>query len=164
MPVSLEMMATRLFRPERRALLEADLVALESGRDEERERKSEALQKSIKDIEKRKRNLMRSIELADDPDESFVRSVQANHSELEGKERKKRDELDALNGEEPDRPVPARELLDELPLLSGAVLARAPETVLRELLGFPAPKSELIGHGVGCSSVSGSPTIRSGRP
>lgn len=160
LPVVLEMMATRLFGPERRALVEADLMALESGRDEEHERKIEALRKAIKDLEKRKRNLTRSIELADDPDAGFVRSVQASHAELESEQQKKRDELAGLDGDDPDVPVPAGELLDELPLLSSAVLARAPQPLLRELLEAFGTRFGSTGRGGGCSSVSGWRTTR----
>jgi site-specific DNA recombinase len=122
----------RIFGPERRELLEADLRALEGKPEQERRAKIGRLRKRLDDLDLREGRLIRSLELDDDPDGVVFRRVRERLGELDRERRAAFDELTALESEEPAANSASVDLLDRLPL--GTMdLTSAPEEVLRRL-------------------------------
>ena len=122
----------RVFGPNRRDLLEADLRRSESSEDKEALRRLKSLEKAIGQFEGRQARLIRSLELDDDPQGAMFRQIRNRMQQLENERREKLEELEALRREQPDAVPGSPGLLDELPVTEEQ-LAPAPEIVLRDL-------------------------------
>jgi site-specific DNA recombinase len=122
----------RVFGPNRRDLLEAELRRLGSDDDKEVLRRLRSLEKSIGQAESRQSRLIRSLELDDDPQGAMFRQIRQRMQQLEKERREKLEELEALRREQPDVSPGSPELLDELPV-SDEQLVSAPEGLLRDL-------------------------------
>jgi hypothetical protein len=122
----------RVFGPNRRDLLEADLRRSESSEDKEAFRRLKSLEKAIGQFESRQARLIRSLELDDDPQGAMFRQIRDRMQQLENERREKLEELEALRREQPDAVPGSPGLLDELPVTEEQ-LVPAPEIVLRDL-------------------------------
>jgi site-specific DNA recombinase len=130
--VVLGFFSERVFGPNRRDLLEAELRRLGSDDDKEVLRRLRSLEKSIGQAESRQSRLIRSLELDDDPQGAMFRQIRQRMQQLEKERREKLEELEALRREQPDVSPGSPELLDELPV-SDEQLVSAPEGLLRDL-------------------------------
>lgn len=108
----------RLFSPDRRSLLEAELRAADDGDRTEQQRRLDAARKAVAEVEARQRRLVRSLEDDDDVDGSMRKVVRARLQELAA-------DLDAAASKvaeleaaiDDTEPVPSPELLDSLPIV-----------------------------------------------
>ncbi|MDQ3955828.1 MAG: hypothetical protein M3285_09795 [Actinomycetota bacterium] len=122
----------RVFGPNRRDLLEADLRRSEASEDKEALQHLKSLEKTIGQFERRQARLIRSLELDDDPQGAMFRQIRDRMQQLEDERRQKLEELEALRREQPDAVPGSPGLLDELPVTEDQ-LVPAPEIVLRDL-------------------------------
>jgi hypothetical protein len=117
-------------RTDRSALLAEQLAGSEHVATTDRDDEAGRLQSAINDAQQRRNRLLRSLELADDPDGELVNNVNVRLVEL-------RAEIESLTTqlrdvqERPD-PTPTPALLDLLPSV-GPDLARVPEEHARRL-------------------------------
>ncbi|MFD5696839.1 recombinase family protein [Streptomyces lasiicapitis] len=127
--------ADRVFGPERRALLVADLRDADVRADQERETERERLQRALADLARGQDNILRQAREGA-PDDPFTRGLRQTYNDLEAQRTATRDalaELDAAEDSEPSRPTAqTADLLDALPYLA-VNLARAPERLQRQL-------------------------------
>ncbi|MFD9910133.1 recombinase family protein, partial [Streptomyces sp. NPDC059063] len=127
--------ADRVFGPQRRALLAADLCDADVRASQERETERERHQRTLADLARRQSNVLRQAQDTD-PDDPFARGLRQTYNDLEARRKDALDaieELDAADDAEPPRPTAqAADLLDALPYLA-LNLARAPERLQRRL-------------------------------
>jgi site-specific DNA recombinase len=122
--------AVRIFGPDRSDLLAADLAEIDGTAGRDQAEQAAALRAALADIATRRKRLVRSLEVADDPDGELARDVNSRLIEL-------RADADRLTAQLRDLeahpvPVPAPALLDALPDL-GPDLARLPDPRLRAI-------------------------------
>lgn len=127
--------ADRVFGPQRREILAADLAGIDDRAARERQAERQRLQRALADIARRQNSVLRQAQDGD-PDAPFAKALRATYNDLE------RDkttalaavaELDAADGTTPGRPNAGdTALLDALPYLA-LNLAHAPEPLLRRL-------------------------------
>jgi site-specific DNA recombinase len=116
--------AERIFGPDRAALLAEQLDGSDISAAVAQREQAAGLRDRLAETSARRKRLMRSLELADDPDGELTRDVQTRLAEL----RAEADDVTAQLRELEDSatPVPTPELLDALPVV-GPDLNRLPD-------------------------------------
>jgi DNA invertase Pin-like site-specific DNA recombinase len=133
LPVVGEFFCSRIFGADREAAVLADLGLVDQEAEAERAARLEGLRRAVAGAEAAKRNLVRSLETADDPEGAFAASVEERITELERERRAALEQLAALEAAEPTEGRNVA-LLDALPLAAGLDLATLPDAVRRSLL------------------------------
>ncbi|TGA95460.1 recombinase family protein [Streptomyces sp. MZ04] len=127
--------ADRVFGPQRRALLAADLRNADVRAAQERETERERHQRTRDDIARRQSNVLRQAQDAD-PSDPFTRGLRQAYNDLESQRRAVLAAVAALDAADAAEVGPPTEqtadLLDALPYLA-LNLARAPEHLQRQL-------------------------------
>ena len=125
--------ADRVFGPQRRAILAADLAQTDNHAAEQRHAERSALQHKIADLERRQTALLRQAQDGD-PDDPFSRSLRQTFNELDAPRRAIEQTLAELDRATPaDKPdIDTQGLLDALPYLT-ANLTAAPSDLLQRL-------------------------------
>ncbi len=127
--------ADRVFGPDRRDLLTADLTAVDDHETRRRETERDRLQRALADLARRQDNVMRQAQDGG-PDDPFAQGLRQTYNDLEGERRATLAAIAELDAA--DQAAPARstaddaELLDALPHLA-LNLADAPEPLIRGL-------------------------------
>jgi site-specific DNA recombinase len=122
----------RIFGPNRRELLHADLEVLDDEQMREKNARIKALRRAIEAIEARQARQVRNLEMDDDSDGIMFRQIRSRLHELESERLLKIQQLSELEIPGVESPPQAMELLDELPVIDfepGSV----PEANLRHL-------------------------------
>ncbi|MFD0182990.1 recombinase family protein [Streptomyces sp. NPDC127133] len=128
-------LSDRVFGPERRELLTAELASVDDRAARQRQTERDRLQRTLDSLSQRQANILRQGETAG-PDDPFTKGLRESYNRLES-ERKAAladlTEVDAADAAEPARPTAEDvDLLDGLPYLA-LNLVRAPEQLLRQL-------------------------------
>src|SRR5690606_40366427 len=97
---------------------------------EEREQKVKALKRSIKEIDSKSKRLIRTLEVADDIDQGFIRDLSERRAELRAQREDMEQQLAEAEQEISQAPNPG--LIDYLPV-SAADLAALPDELSRRL-------------------------------
>jgi site-specific DNA recombinase len=126
----------RVFGPDRRALLDADLAGRDDHAATQRRTDRARLQRVLADLTRRQEALIRQAQDGD-PNDPYAKALRANYNSLEKEKNTTRTalaELDTADATDPHQhPSPdAAALLDALPVLR-ANLAHAPQPLLRDL-------------------------------
>jgi site-specific DNA recombinase len=128
-------LSDRVFGPERRELLAAELASVDDRAARQRQTERDRLQRTLDGLSHRQENVLRQAETGD-PDDPFTKGLRASYNRLESERETALAalaELDAADAAEPARPTPEdADLLDGLPYLA-LNLVRAPEHLLRRL-------------------------------
>ncbi|MCE7001664.1 recombinase family protein [Kibdelosporangium philippinense] len=128
--------ADRVFAPDRRDLLAADLATVEDHETRRRDADRDRLQRTLADLARRQNNLMRQAQDCE-PDDPFGQQLRQTYNDLDAERRATLAALADLDAAETDVPVrPTGQdagLLDALPYLIDN-LTEAPEQLLRGLL------------------------------
>jgi hypothetical protein len=127
----LDVIATRVLGPDRRALLAADLTATDQDALARWQQQRTALRRRLDEQARRKARLQRILEEEDDPDGTLFADIRARRTELDQQERAIRAELAAHTATRPAS-LQTPDLLDALPVLVSRLEA-APPPILREL-------------------------------
>jgi site-specific DNA recombinase len=131
-------LSQRIFGTGRQYLLDASLKAMDTARQRERQQQRAALARAIADNKTRSRNLIRSLEAAEEPDQELIRDVNERRAELRAERARLEAELAGLDEELAQAPNPA--LLDQLPV-STVDLSELPDDISRRL--FEALRLEI---------------------
>jgi DNA invertase Pin-like site-specific DNA recombinase len=127
--------ADRVFGPDRRAILAADIEGIDDRATRERKAERERLRRSLTDIAKRQNSLLRQAQNGD-PDDPFAKALRGSYNELDAEKTAALaaiSQLDIADEAEPRHPEQADlALLDALPHLA-LNLAVVPEPLLRKL-------------------------------
>ncbi len=127
--------AERVFGPNRRELLAADLERTDDRASRQRHAERERCQRQLTDIARRQHSILQQAQNGD-PDDPFTKALRGSYNELETQKQTTLAtvaELDAVEETEPSRPSEDDvALLDALPYLA-INLAHAPEAPLRRL-------------------------------
>jgi site-specific DNA recombinase len=127
--------AERVFGPDRRAILAADLSTVDDREARERDAERDRLRRVLADLARRQNSIMRQAQDGD-PDDPFTRALRGTYNDLEAERQAALSAiaaLDAADDAAPARPDTADvDLLDALPYLTGN-LSDAPEPLLRKL-------------------------------
>ncbi|WP_236793284.1 recombinase family protein [Amycolatopsis sp. GM8] len=127
--------ADRVFGPQRRETLAADLAGLDHRAARERQAERERLQRVIADVARRQNTILRQAQDGD-PDDPFTKALRGTYNDLEAERSAAlaaTAQLDTADETEPGRPSETDvALLDALPYLAFN-LAAAPEPLLRRL-------------------------------
>jgi site-specific DNA recombinase len=123
-------LSQRIFGTGRQYLLDASLKAMDKARQRERQQQRAALARAIADNKTRSRNLIRSLEAAEEPDQELIRDVNERRAELRTERARLEAELAGLDEELAQAPNPA--LLDQLPV-SAVDLSELPDDISRRL-------------------------------
>ena len=75
-------LAAQVFGPYRRQLLDASLRTIDDNAQQERQARIAALRRSITETETKSKRLVRSLEIADDVDQAFIRDINERRAEL----------------------------------------------------------------------------------
>ncbi|MDX8028811.1 recombinase family protein [Lentzea sp. BCCO 10_0856] len=130
-----QFLAERIFGPERRAMLAADLSTVDEWEARQRDAERDRLRRVLADVARRQNTIMRQAQDGD-PDDPFTRALRATYNDLEAERQAALSAvatLDAADDTAPTRPDAADvDLLDALPYLTGN-LSDAPEPLLRKL-------------------------------
>ena len=139
--------ADRLFGPERRAILEAQLACADDTADREREAERERRTKLLGTITRQQESILRQAREGD-PDDPFTRGLRQSYNDLEKQKKETEAAVAKLDATEaPSRPTTADlGRVDALPYLA-VNLARAPRELLHEL--FEATRLRVDLHGKG---------------
>jgi site-specific DNA recombinase len=131
-----EFFSQRIFGPNRRELLAADLGEVDERAEKACAAKVKGAHRALGDIEARQNRLVRSLESNDDPDGLVFGRVRDRLGELEAQRQAKLAELAALESDRGRSTSDDVNLLDELPVLDIDLLD-APDEHLRALFeGF----------------------------
>ncbi|MCP2337551.1 recombinase family protein [Actinomadura rupiterrae] len=120
-----------VFHPNRRAYVGSLLNAADEQAVQDHEDRITAVQRTLRDIEDRRKRLIVSLELADQPNEALVRDVNLRSAELAEQHAAKHQELRTLRETQPPRANP--ELLDRLPV-GNVAFGSLPQKIQRGLL------------------------------
>jgi site-specific DNA recombinase len=131
-------LSQRIFGSGRQYLLNASLKAMDTARQRERQQQRAALSRAIADNKTRSRNLIRSLEATEEPDQELIRDVNERRAELRAERARLEAELAGLDEELAKAPNPA--LLDQLPV-SPVGLSELPDDISRRL--FEALRLEI---------------------
>ena len=126
-------LAARIFGPERRELLAADLSETDTRSESARHERLGALTKRLAEVRQRGDRLMMTLETQDDPDGTLFARVRERVGDLAREEQQVREELRTLEAEVAATPVVEPALLDGLPT-TPINLGEVPEPVLRPFL------------------------------
>jgi len=131
LPIVADFFATRIFGPDRQALVRDAIGATGDNEGTGRDRQLTAVRRAVDDVARRIDRLVRSLEQTDD--EAVARNLQGRIGELE---REREAKLAKLAELEATDPMAGRDvtLLDELPMVEGWNVMTAPEATLRRLL------------------------------
>ena len=122
--------ADRVFGPERRALLEADLAAVDDREAVQQRAEAERAERALADIERRQAAILRQ---AQDGDDAFSRGLRQTYNELDEQKRALVTNTTSIGTTVPIGPSDADiALLDALPHLV-TNLSKAPDLLLRQL-------------------------------
>ena len=128
-----QVLARRVFGPQRRELLAADIAGADDRAVIERDHHRERLQRKIADLARRQNTIMRQAQTLE-PDDPYGQGLRETYNELHAEKQASLAavaEIDAADAAEPTRPSPAdAALLDALPYLT---MNRPPEWLLRRL-------------------------------
>ena len=125
----------RVFGPDRRDLLQADLATVDNRETRQREAERDRLQRTLADLARRQDNVMRQAQDAD-PNDPFTRGLRDTYNQLETERRATHTALADLD--KTDQAAPARPTTDDVRLLDALPhlrmnLTKAPEQLLRTL-------------------------------
>ncbi len=127
--------ADRVFGPERRAILDAQLAGMDTGEADERDAQRAQLQKALDGLAKKQESVLEQA-MNGDPDDAFTKALRGRYNDLETQRADLASRLAAVDepaGAEPNKPsAEALSILDALPYLA-VNLAKAPEDLLRTL-------------------------------
>lgn len=127
--------ADRVFGPQRRTVLAADLDQVDDRAARERQAERERLRKALAGITRRQDSILRQAQDGD-PDDPFTKALRGSYNELEAQKKTTLAaiaSMDAADKAEPTHPsAHDAELLDALPTLA-INLAHAPDDLLRRL-------------------------------
>jgi len=131
-------LADQVFGQYRRQLLDESLHAVEASAQQAREDRMTALRRSIAETETKSKRLVRSLEVAEDVDQAFIRDINERRAEL----RSQKDDLERqlVQAEDEVRRTPNPTLLDYLPTTS-IDLVELPDELSRRL--FEALRLEI---------------------
>ncbi|WP_433264845.1 recombinase family protein [Actinosynnema sp. CS-041913] len=131
-------LADHVFGPYRRQLLDASLRMIDQNARQEHQAKIIALRRSITETETKSKRLVRTLEVADDVDQAFIRDINERRADL----RSQRDELARQLAEAEDevQRAPNPTLLDHLPI-TPVDLVELPDELSRRL--FEALRLEI---------------------
>ncbi|UGQ14289.1 recombinase family protein [Yinghuangia sp. ASG 101] len=125
----------RVFGPDRRALLTAELATLDDRAARERAQRRDRLQSTLRDLERRQRNVLNQAQDCE-PGDPFATGLRQTYNELETEKHQTETELAALANADKSDPAAfncgTAALLDALPHLA-INLTRAPERLQRQL-------------------------------
>src|SRR5215470_12344699 len=128
--------ADRVFGPQRREILTADLAGIDDQAARTRQTERQRLQRVIADVARRQNSILRQAQDSDDPNDPFTKALRGTYNDLEAQKTATLatiTQLDTADQTEPSRPNDTDiALLDALPHLA-LNLANAPETLLRRL-------------------------------
>ncbi|MFJ4790051.1 recombinase family protein [Streptomyces sp. NPDC088794] len=128
-------LSDRVFGPERRELLAAELASVDDRAARQRETERDKLQHALDGLSTRQANILRQAETSS-PDDPFTKGLRESYNRLEserGAALAGIARLDAADAAEPARPnAEDADLLDGLPYLA-LNLVHAPEQLLRRL-------------------------------
>jgi hypothetical protein len=134
-----EFFALRVFGPDRFLLAAQALGAGESRAQSERAQRIAGLNRQIADLDTRRRKLMRTLEIADEIDDDFVRDIQERIAEVKAEKNALSRLLDAVETTVAEQENP--NLLDALPV--GTVdVGKLPEKIQRRL--YDAFRLEIV--------------------
>ena len=131
-------LSEQVFGSARQRLLGDSLQAMDTARQREQQSQRAALYRAIADNKTRSRNLVRSLEASDDPDQDLIRDINERRAELRAERARLEHELAELDEELAHAPNPA--LLDQLPV-SPVDLSELPDDISRRL--FEALRLEI---------------------
>ena len=127
--------ADRIFGPQRRAILTADLATVDDREASAREAERQRLQRVVADVVRRQNSVVRQAQDGD-PDDPFTRALRSTFNDLDAERVAALSaiaQLDAADEAAPTLPDAVDvDLLDALPYLTSN-LADAPEALLRRL-------------------------------
>lgn len=123
-------LSTHVFGPDRADLLAQQLGDTDTSAAEERQDQSRRLRRAQDDLTARRKRLLRSLELTDDPDGELTREINTRLIELRTETDRLTTQLAELDTAQDTRPAPA--LLDALPM-APIDLARLPHDHARNL-------------------------------
>ena len=127
--------AQRVFGPDRRDLLAADLATIDDRQARARDTARDRHQRALAELERRQQNLLRQAQDAG-PDDPFGAALRANYNQLDTQRHEILTALADLDQRKDDQPRPAvtgdTGLLDALPYLA-VNLTTAPEPLQRRL-------------------------------
>jgi site-specific DNA recombinase len=131
-------LSEQVFGIARQRLLDDSLKAMDTARQRERQSQRAALSRAITDNKARSRNLVRSLEASDDPDQDLIRDINERRAELRAERARLEQELADLDEELAHAPNP--ELLDQLPV-SPVDLSELPDDISCRLFEASAWRS-----------------------
>jgi DNA invertase Pin-like site-specific DNA recombinase len=127
--------ADRVFGPQRREILAADLAGIDNRAAHQRQAERERLQRVVADVARRHNSILRQAQDGD-PDDPFTKALRGTYNELDAEKSAALAtiaDLDAADETQPGRPSTTDvTLLDTLPHLA-LHLADTPEPLLRKL-------------------------------
>ncbi|GAA5109076.1 recombinase family protein [Haloechinothrix salitolerans] len=125
--------AERVFGPDRRALLLADIPAADDQATREREAQCKRLQRTLADITRRQDAILRQAQTGD-PDDPFTKALRSTYNDLESQKAASSAAITKLSENNNRHQITDDDLavLDALPFLE-ANLAHAPERTQRRL-------------------------------
>ncbi|WP_435120022.1 recombinase family protein [Amycolatopsis thermoflava] len=131
-------LAAQVFGPYRRELLDASLRTIDDNAQQERQDRIIALRRSITETETKSKRLVRSLEIADDVDQAFIRDINERRAEL--RSHKEDLERQLAKAEDEVQRAPNPTLLDYLPV-TPIDLVELPDELSRRL--FEALRLEI---------------------
>jgi hypothetical protein len=125
--------ATRIFGPDRHALIQDGLAARPTKRQHADARHTQALREQIDDLTARQDRLITELETTDPTDRAFRDRLRRRFDTLETERTDKTAQLQALEATIRSDPEQDIDLLDGLPLLPHLNITQAPEHIQRKL-------------------------------
>ncbi|KZB82826.1 recombinase family protein [Amycolatopsis regifaucium] len=138
--------ADRVFGPDRRTVLEADLAGADDHVTTERKGERARIQRQLAEIAKKQSSILKQAQQGD-PDDPFTAALRGSYNELAKDEKQLQAKIAALD--EADSSTPRGMTADEVPLIDALPylatnLAKAPEPYLRAL--FEAVQLAIVVH------------------
>lgn len=131
-------LAAQVFGPYRHQLLDANLKIIDEKVQRERHEKITALRRSTADTDTKSKRLVRSLELAEEVDQAFIRDINERRAELRTQKEALQQQLDEIEDQVQRAPNPT--LLDYLPI-TPIDLTELPDELSRRL--FEALRLEI---------------------
>ncbi|MGC9671425.1 hypothetical protein ACNTMW_33380 [Planosporangium sp. 12N6] len=125
--------ATRVFGPDRHALLRRGLAELPGKRQHADDRRAKALREQIDDLTDRQDRIITELETTDPADRVVRDRLRRRFDALEAECADKTAQLDALEAARDTEPQQDVDLLNALPLLPRIKITEAPERIQRKL-------------------------------
>jgi len=125
--------ATRVFGPDRHAILRHALAQRPSRQRHAETARVEALREQIDDLTARQDRLITELETTDPTDPAFRHRLRRRFDTLEAERATKTAQLTELEKTLTSQPEPDVDLLDALPILIGVNITEAPERLQRKL-------------------------------